>query len=288
MALYPGAQLNLLPENETQSAIKPRTVCLHTAVSNGNSLFDFWMSDSSAGVESHMYLQKSGDLEQYMNTLRRADCQNDGNSFCISVESWDGARVVWDPRDNEDNVPPWNTAQVVALVKFLAWCHRVHDIPLRISRYWNDSGIAWHNKYIGRPGFARSARLCPGKKRIAQIPGIITLAIQQEEDMPLTNDDLDKIDARTERTVERLLTRKRGEYGYGSDLAVSIASAGAWKYSWGGLRVANRIEAKQNVILEAIKNIPGVDVEALAEAIERLDAEAVAEQLEITVKEETP
>lgn len=181
MAYYPKAARKLLPENTTQSRINPRTVCLHTAVSNGNSLYSFWMSPGSDGVESHFYLQKSGGFEQYMDTTRRADCQRDGNSFCISVESWDGYPHGW---DNGSDVPAWNTAQVDSLVDFLVWCHKTHDIPLRISRYWNDSGIAWHRKYIGSPGFASSARACPGDRRVAQIPGIIAAAkrkVQGEE-----------------------------------------------------------------------------------------------------------
>lgn len=105
------------------------------------------------------------------------------------------------------------------------------------------------------------------------------------EDMPLTNNDKNWLSSMTENTVEKLLTRKRGEFGFGSDLARSIARDGT-KYAWGAFLAARRIEAKQDVILEAIKNISGVDVEALAAAIERLDAEAVAEQLEVTVKEE--
>jgi hypothetical protein len=200
--IYPNAIFRPLPENFTQSRIAPRTVCLHTAVSNGNSLFSFWMSSSSEGVESHFYLRKDGTAEQYMDTSRRADCQLDGNPFCISVESWDGAGVVWDT-DHDEDIPAWNTAQVNWLVDLLVWCHKTHGIPLRVSRYWNDSGIAWHRKYIGpRPSFATKPRACPGNRRVAQIPGIVALAAKKAAPVPtpppeddVTPEDIQKVSA---------------------------------------------------------------------------------------------
>jgi len=129
---------------------------------------------------------------------------------------------------------------------------------------------------------------CPGTRAKALI-GNGTLTHQPteppEDDMPLNTTDLNKIDA----LIEKRLTQKRGEYGFGSTVPTSVASNGA-RYAWGGLRAANRLEAKADVILEAIEAMPGVDGDALAAkvaaAVDRLDAEAVAEQLEIDVKED--
>jgi len=173
MARYPKAAWRPIPENNTQSRINPRALILHTAVSNGSSLYGFWTSSGSAGVESHFYLQKDGDFEQYLDTTRRADCQRDGNSFGVSVETWDGYGAVW---TRDADLPAWTTAQCNALVDLMVWMHRTHGLPLRVSRYWNDSGVAWHNKYIGSPGFAAGPRTCPGARRIRQIPSLIERA----------------------------------------------------------------------------------------------------------------
>jgi len=198
MARYARARWRPIPENNSQTRISPRAVVLHTAVSNSASLYGFWTSTGSAGVESHFYCTKSGDLEQYLDTTRRADCQRDGNSFSISVETWDGYPHGW---NNDYDVPAWTSAQFEALAQLLAWAHRTHGIPLRKSRYWNDHGIAWHNKYIGQPGFAASARECPGDKRIAQIPGLIKRAQRIVDGIPTK----DWFDMATEADLKKLL-----------------------------------------------------------------------------------
>lgn len=179
MAWYPRAVKRELPQNRSQSRIDPRTIALHTAVSNGSSLFNYFNGRSS-GVESHFYIRKDGTVEQYMDTTVRADCQNDANGFAVSIESWDGYGSVW---TSERDLPAWNLRQVDAIVDLMAWLHRTHGIPLRVSRSWDDSGVGWHRKYIGRPGWARSPRACPGDRRIAQIPDMIAAA-QRRVDTP--------------------------------------------------------------------------------------------------------
>jgi hypothetical protein len=171
---YPKATKRPIPEATSQPNITPRGVVLHTAVSNSKSLFGFWTSPSSDGVESHFYLQKEGTAEQYVGTETRADCQVDGNPYCISVEAWDGAGVIW---TRDADIPGWNSAQVAWLVDFLVWAHREHGIPLRLMRFMGDSGIGYHRQFVGpRPSFATKPRECPGDRKVRQIPGIIALA----------------------------------------------------------------------------------------------------------------
>lgn len=230
MAWYSKAVRKELPANDRQGAISPRTIAQHTAVSNGSSLFNYF-DGRSEGVESHFYLQKDGGLEQYVSTTVRADCQNDANAFAVSIETWDGYPYGW---DNGSDVPAFTTAQVNALAELYAWLHRTHGIPLRISRYWNDSGVGWHRKYIGDPGWARSARACPGDRRIAQIPGIIALAQrivdgpdEEEPDVAISADELSKMldtkfDAAVttvnqytaQRTKARISQENADRYGY--------------------------------------------------------------------------
>jgi hypothetical protein len=56
----------------------------------------------------------------------------------------------------------------------------MHGIPLRTMKFMGDSGIGYHRQFIGpRPSFATKPRECPGDRKVAQIPGIIALAVKK-------------------------------------------------------------------------------------------------------------
>lgn len=192
MARYPLAEWKPLPQNATQPDITPRSIVLHTAVSNGTSLFSFF-NGRSAGVESHFYLQEDGGIEQYIDTSTRADCQLDGNPYAISIESWDGAGAVWNGQ-NTSAIPAYNAAQFASLVALLAWLCTTHDIPFQKCTAYNGRGIGWHAQFTGpRPSWNQT-HACPGNRKIAQVPALIEAAQKStEESMALTNADVDLI-----------------------------------------------------------------------------------------------
>lgn len=172
MAKYPNAVWKPLPRNSEQPAIKPVGVVLHTAVSNGSSLYDFFNGRSN-GVESHFYVKQDGSVEQYMDTGIRADCQLDGNSWTkngvrygfLSIETWDGGKP---------DTTPWNQKQLDSIVSIIAWASKTHGFPAVRANSAQGTGIGYHAQFTST-SFPRwnETHSCPAKLRTAQVPDII-------------------------------------------------------------------------------------------------------------------
>lgn len=211
-----------LPQHGKQNMITKkgfRGWVLHTAVSNGLSVYNVFKDNS---VESTVYIRKDGTGEQMMWVDERADCQVDGNwwydaqdggSGFASMETWDGAGTsVWpDYNKNPSGGPAWTNDQVESITDLIAWSSRenVLDFPIQIASGARGYGIGWHNKYTNTEPYEwNSSHACPGKKRIAQVPGIVAVARRkaapvipvppkppatptptQEEHVALTKDD---------------------------------------------------------------------------------------------------
>lgn len=217
MAWYPDAVRKSLAKSSNRMPT-PVRINLHTAVSNGSSLFNLFSQDGQAW--SHFYVRKDGVVEQYRDTAYHARCDLDGNPDTISIETWDGYPSgypgYW---TTGSDVPPWNPAQLAAIEKLVHWILATHPtIPARLARSNlkgpESHGLSWHR--IGIVGYARYTReqggliystsrgkVCPGSRRIAQIPGILAAAtstpaptVSEEDDMPLTQSDIDAVASR--------------------------------------------------------------------------------------------
>lgn len=155
MAWCPFAIKRPLSENHTQGRIKPRAVVLHTAVSSADSLYNFFQYNSD--LESHFYVSEEGRIEQYMDTEIMADANKNANSFAVSIETEDGAKIR-----------PWTPVQLDALVRLVTWICDTHGIPKRQIPTAYGSGIGWHVQF-GAPGpWTPVAKSCPGQPRIDQ------------------------------------------------------------------------------------------------------------------------
>lgn len=232
MAWYPHAIRKELPQARTQPTIQPVGVVLHTAVSNGSSLYDYF-NGRSGGIEAHFYLREDGSFEQYMPTTVRADCQLDGNSWLdgsirkgfISVESWDGYPNGW---ANDSDVPPWNLKQLVSLAALLAWLSKTHGIPLEKATGPHGVGIGWHRQFTNTSPYKwNQTHACPGDRRIAQIPGLTGDAksqLEESDDMPTAKEIVDEWMARQTTLTDGEI--KRGHYtdALGDDKALSNRS----------------------------------------------------------------
>lgn len=175
MALYPGATLRLLPENETQGRIVPRAIIAHSA-GGGGELYGWWMNDQSRGLESHFWIGWNGEIYQYMDTDRRADANGEANGFAISIETASTTHAS----------EPWTDAQVAALIRLCVWLCATHPgIATRLMEHPTDSGLAWHIQF-GAPGPWTKARgkVCPGPARIAQFRDVIVPAVAAAFDGP--------------------------------------------------------------------------------------------------------
>lgn len=168
-----------------RSSFNPRRLILHTAVSNATpSMYSFFAVNGRA--TSHFYVGRDGEVEQYIDTEYGSTAVLDGNSTCITVETWDGYGDTW---NGSGPGPRWTDAQVTALARLAAWCHTEHDIPLvRLpSSLPGTRGIGWHRQGIdgnfeespgqllggrvsgGEHWSTSAGKVCPTTTRIHQI-----------------------------------------------------------------------------------------------------------------------
>lgn len=124
---------------------------------------------------------------QIMDSTDNADANGSANRRGISVE------VVG------DGVGGYNDWQIRELVRLGSWAKAAHGIPPRIIRTEPDPGFGWHVMF-GAPGPWTSVRgkVCPGARRIQQLkdtvfPAIFSGANSMEDDMPLTNEDVQRV-----------------------------------------------------------------------------------------------
>jgi hypothetical protein len=223
-----------------------------------------------------------GRILQSRDTRFRSGSNRNGNHRIIAIENEDRGPAFgkW---EGGHGVPAFTSEQVESIARICAWAHDTHGIPLVPcpDSKPTSRGIAYHRQGIDGnwAGYAFSGlvpggevwtfatgKVCPGDRRIKQIPAIIARAkeIIEEEDMPTLDE------------IEGLLTKKRGEYGFGSSTPVSIANIGAHSYAWGALKAAQRMEeeqAKQATRLANIERAVGggpIDVAELAAQLSRL------------------
>ena len=203
MAIMPGVAWRPIPVSSSRPRrAKGRGVCLHVAVSEAASLFPYF---STANVDSHFYVTRSGTIEQYVDTDLVAYAQLDGNATLISVETQGG---VTNPETE-----PWTAQQTDALARICRWAHDIEGVPLQLMR---DSrpisrGVGYHRLGVdpwripdGELWSTAYGKLCPGSAKVAQIPQILTRATQTvggHDDMPLTDADIEKIAQRTRQVV---------------------------------------------------------------------------------------
>jgi hypothetical protein len=312
MARYPMARWRPLPENSTQPRIRPTQIILHSAVSDGRSLYPYF-GLPSVKVESHFYVQEDGGVEQYLDTLVRADANYQANPRAISIETWDGG--------NPDRTP-WNSAQLATLADLVRWCASVHDIPLRRCPSWTSSGVGYHSLF---PQWSPVKKTCPGLARRPQVDGVIRAASSSpvtptptppEEDIVASLDDLAKALAAQEKRIFAEIERVRvkqytdlknymtnwvGLYGKNipvpaeigvKDPKISGLTAFSWLIAWAFRTKADTValNAKVDALAEGLHLSPE-QMQALADAaasagaaeMAKLTADAVIVQGDVTV-----
>ncbi|ASZ73349.1 lysin A [Brevibacterium phage LuckyBarnes] len=189
MALMPGATKRLLANQARQGRMKSYDAAvLHTMVGSLAGTDSMFQQGGTVGTESHFGIGEHGEIYQWVDTAYTADANYLGSAHVISIETADygGSFGRWDT--SGDNVPYWNSAQIAAIVKVLVWIHKTHGIPLRATKSVTERGVGYHAQGVpnnGLPSRLRGTKyqwskypgkVCPGKKRISQIPGIVKLA----------------------------------------------------------------------------------------------------------------
>jgi len=206
MARMPGARWRPLAANWASQPRMTRVdlVLIHTAVGSFEGTFAYFSgSGGYSGAESHFMTGGGGEIDQYQDTAHQAEANGAANGDAISIENADMGPgfAAWNTRDG-NAVPAFTPAQIEANARICAWAHTTHGVPLELipDSKPGRRGIGYHR--LGVPGYmvaggekwsSATGKVCPGNRRIAQIPQIIARARQlvggaapviQEDDMP--------------------------------------------------------------------------------------------------------
>jgi hypothetical protein len=203
--------LNADTWNRQPRLATPDIISLHTMVGTLAGTDSMFRRNGYSGTFSHFGLGHDGTVYQWQDTAYRAAANLNGNHRIISVETADRGTgfPAWDVNDG-NAVPAWTPAQTEALARMIAFLCRAHDIPCQLipdsragrrgigyHRQGVDGSFADHRVPDGELWSSARGKVCPGSRRIAQIPQVIARArellpniAQEADDMPLTNDDL--------------------------------------------------------------------------------------------------
>jgi hypothetical protein len=156
----------------------------------------YFRRDGYGGTESHFGVGGLGTVYQWQDTAYRAEANGTANPRAISIETADMGKPFPSWNTNDGNaVPAWTDDQCEAIAAILAWASTVHAIPLVpvTSSATSARGIGYHRLGVpGSRGATRSVtggelwssaagKVCPGARRIAQIPAIIRAAQQTRD-----------------------------------------------------------------------------------------------------------
>lgn len=225
MAIMPGAVWRPIPASTSRISSYDIT-CIHTMVGSLAGT-DGYFRKIAPGVNSHFGTGGDGTIYQWVDTAFRSGANLNGNYHIISIENADmGPEFApWNTGDG-NAVPAFTLAQIEANAKILAWAHETHGIPLGLipDSKPGRRGTGYHR--LGVPGYmvaggeqwsSSTGKVCPGPRRVAQVPQIINRATQiaggstSGEDMtygPVERDELvirlDEIRSRLNDVTARL------------------------------------------------------------------------------------
>lgn len=187
---FPGAVLDLIP-NRDRIASRVDLMTLHTAVTNTQDLYG--SHRGQGGTYAHFYNPKDSPLRQHQEIGRLGRADYYGNPWTLSIEHWDGypkgAPGYW--RNNSD-VPPFTESQIENDAQLFAFLVKHHGLENRIATPGRVRGLGWHrlgcsgnfgaydpsnrrtwsSKVTGVNFSPNFGKVCPGDRRIDQVPEI--------------------------------------------------------------------------------------------------------------------
>lgn len=202
MPLYVGAVFKSIGAKSNSGWITPTAFINHSDAGYVRSLQNWWLNtapspNGSGSLSCHFHIAWDGYMEQYVDTLRRANANVQANTYAISVEvsnspSYRDGRISF----NDD---PYSEAQIRALVQLHKWVLATHPgIPAKKCTDGRH-GLGWHNQY---PQWTTPGHQCPGTKRIELLQTRVWPEVFTQEEDELTPDEkksLKKIEQRTEK-----------------------------------------------------------------------------------------
>jgi hypothetical protein len=281
--ICPFASWRPLPEATSQPAITPRVVIFHTMVGSLAGTERHFRDQT--GIESHFGVggptdgpDLDGTLWQWMDLDRQADANLNANSFAISVETSDGG----------DPDRPWSDRQLATLVRLGNWLADHYGIPRRQCPAWDRSGFGWHVMF-GAPGpWTPVAKTCPGPVRIRQLREVVFPAVfagtQLEDDMPLTDTDLDAVERRVVRALNRVASSEADPESLGEAKLADDGTGSPFRTGVGELtrRAVDPLlddEAKVLAAVGAVTDAVGSSRAAILGALAALNLDLSPEQI---------
>jgi hypothetical protein len=184
MAIMPGAQWRPMPGSSKTRMASYDLLLYHTCVGSLAGT-DAYFRSTASGTNSHFGVGGDGTIYQWVDTAYRSGASLNGNYHAISVETADMGPEF--PSWTGSNVPSWTAAQLEACARIAAWVNKTHGTPLiqipdsKPTR----RGVGYHR--LGVPGYmvaggeqwsTAKGKVCPGDRRISQVPAVISRALQ--------------------------------------------------------------------------------------------------------------
>jgi len=172
---------------QTQSRMQRHDIiCLHTMVGGLTGTDSYFRQSGYGGTESHWGVGGDGRVFQWQDTDYEAEANLNGNHRVISIETADiGPEFPkWNTADGAE-VPAWTDEQMDAMAEIIARCCVEYEIPctLILDSRPGRRGIGYHRQGVrpymvvgGELWSSANGKVCPGSRRIAQIPGVISTA----------------------------------------------------------------------------------------------------------------
>lgn len=288
MKTYPGAVFKPLGPQTEPTMTGHDVLCLHTMVgvlASTDGYFRHGNGEGYAGTESHYgvggkwgkdaALGLDGTVWQWQDRRYEADANLDGRHRIISIETGDNF-----PASAAD-IEPWTPLQCEAISQLLAWestveahadcppswtCHR-EGIPLALipDTLPGRRGVGYHQqgcdpwRVSGGVLWSPSrGKVCPGARRIAQIPAVIARAQaitaakhtpppQEDDPMAMTPEDRTALAQEIGKEVAAaLLTSSIGD---------SAPDAPA-NLGWGLYRIQSELRRLRALVESAIPKPP--------------------------------
>lgn len=268
---------------------KGTNACIfHVDAMNASTLVN-WFNNPAARASSHLYVLKTGVIEQMIDLDHVSWCNGAGDLRAITVET--------QGRDGE----PWTPEQVEANARIARFVNGHYGVPLRLmedSRTTTE-GLGWHR--LGIEGNFRGSELqrrhlvpggerwsksrgktCPGDERIAQMPAVLTRAQQlagfgvggitipptttvQEDDMPLTDSEKRELKGYADTAAENVVKKlnegfaRNGQYTAGVWTHANPVSPNTDMRGWlvSTYRKVAEVEATQVGLVGALAAVGG-------------------------------
>lgn len=180
---YSGADFRSLGDQTQPRMVGHDIVCLHTMAGSLAGTDTMFKERGYGGTESHFGVGGNGELVQWQDLEFSADANYKGSNHIVSIETADKGSPFkeWSGTD----VPAWTDKQLATLAKLIAWLCGKYKIPLELipDSAPGRRGIGYHRQGCdpwrvpdGERWSTVVGKVCPGDRRIAQIPKLIERA----------------------------------------------------------------------------------------------------------------